>query len=147
MEIDTMGKVVVRAKIENLEDLFKVKQGQMAPELTRTLTVDDALVDTGATGLMVPKRLVNQLGLIHFRSRTARTVGGQATLDIYGAVQLTIQDRACLVDVYEIPDELPVLIGQIPLEALDWVVDPVNQRLIGNPEHGGQHMVDAFGVC
>jgi hypothetical protein len=59
---------------------------------------------------------------------------------------LTIQGRDCVVEVYEIADYLPVLIGQIPLEALDWVVDTVNQRLIGNPDHGGQHMVDALGV-
>jgi len=28
--------------------------------------------------------------------------------------------------------------------ALDWVVDPVGQRLIGNPDHGGQHIAEAF---
>jgi hypothetical protein len=37
-----------------------------------------------------------------------------------------------------------VLIGQIPLEALDFVVDPIGQRLIGNPEHNGEHMIDIF---
>jgi hypothetical protein len=37
-----------------------------------------------------------------------------------------------------------VLIGQIPLEGLDFVVDPQGQRLIGNPDHGGQHMIDAY---
>jgi hypothetical protein len=47
--------------------------------------------------------------------------------------------------VAEIPDEFPVLIGQVPLELLDWVVDPKGQRLIGNPEHGGEHMMEVFG--
>ncbi|HXD87121.1 MAG TPA: retroviral-like aspartic protease family protein [Urbifossiella sp.] len=144
MEPNSMGKVVVRAKIENLEDLFKVHQGALNADQVRTVEVNDALVDTGATGLMMPKRLVSQLGLMPVRTRAARTVNGLATLNIYAAAQLTIQGRDCRVDVYEIPDELPVLIGQIPLEALDWIIDPVNQRLIGNPEHGGQHMVDAF---
>ena len=76
----------------------------------------------------------------------ARRANGRRSvnLDIFGAAQLTVQGRDCRVDVYEFPDNLPVLIGQIPLEALDWVVDPVNQKLIGNPEHGGQHMVDAL---
>jgi hypothetical protein len=41
-------------------------------------------------------------------------------------------------------DDCPPLIGQIPLEALDFVVDPNGQKLIGNPEHGGQQMVDLF---
>ena len=38
----------------------------------------------------------------------------------------------------------PVLIGQIPLELLDWVVDPKGQRLIGNPEHGGEQIMEVF---
>lgn len=65
-------------------------------------------------------------------------------MQMYEAVRLTIQGRECVVEVHEIPDHSPVLIGQIPLEALDWVVDPNGQRLIGNPDHGGQHMAEAY---
>ena len=32
----------------------------------------------------------------------------------------------------------------IPVEALDWVVDTKGQRLIGNPDHGGENMIDMF---
>ena len=42
------------------------------------------------------------------------------------------------------PDDCPVLIGQIPLEALDFVVDPANRRLIGNPAHGGEQMIELY---
>jgi hypothetical protein len=38
-----------------------------------------------------------------------------------------------------------VLIGQVPLEMLDFVVDPQSQRLIGNPEHGGEQMLELYG--
>ena len=65
-------------------------------------------------------------------------------LPIYSSVRLTVQDRDCTLDVGEIGDEFPVLIGQVPLELLDWVVDPRGQRLIGNPEHGGEQMMDVF---
>jgi ABC-type tungstate transport system permease subunit len=34
------------------------------------------------------------------------------------------------------------VIGQVALELMDWVVDPKGQRLIGNPEHGGEQMID-----
>jgi len=61
---------------------------------------------------------------------------------IYAAVRLTVQGRDLTTDVAEVPDDCPVLIGQIPLEGLDFVVDPIGQRLIGNPEHGGEHMID-----
>jgi len=37
-----------------------------------------------------------------------------------------------------------VLIGQVPLEMLDFVVDPPGQKLIGNPDHGGKQMIDMF---
>jgi hypothetical protein len=44
----------------------------------------------------------------------------------------------------EVPDSVPVLIGQIPLERLDFVVDPQARCLIGNPAHGGEHIIEAF---
>jgi hypothetical protein len=69
---------------------------------------------------------------------------GAFPLPIFRAVRLRIQDRDCIVDVGEISDKYPVLIGQIPLEALDWVVDTNGQRLIGNPEHGGEWGMDAY---
>ena len=44
----------------------------------------------------------------------------------------------------ELPDGCPVLIGQVPLEMLDFVVDPVGRRLLGNPDHHCEHMIDLF---
>ena len=44
----------------------------------------------------------------------------------------------CTVDVIGIPNEVPVLVGQIPLEMMDLVVDLQGRRLIGNPAHGGE---------
>lgn len=41
-------------------------------------------------------------------------------------------------------DRMPVIIGQIPLESMDWVVDQKNQWSIGTPEHGGEHILDVF---
>jgi predicted aspartyl protease len=144
MEIATMGKVRVPASIENLADRFKADAGAIAPDEIRRVEVDDALVDTGAVMLSLPKRLVVQLGLKPFRSRRVRTVGGVVETTMYSAVRLTVQGREFTGDVAEIPDDCPVLIGQIPLEGLDFVVDPIGQRLLGNPEHGGEHMIDIF---
>jgi predicted aspartyl protease len=144
METATMGKVVVTAKIENLGDLYDVKKGLLTDDQVRGVEVHDAVVDTGATTLLLPKRIVAALGLELLRTRASRGLGGAFPLPIFRAVRLTIQDRDCIVDVGEIGDEYPVLIGQIPLEALDWVVDSKGQRLIGNPEHGGEWSMDAF---
>jgi predicted aspartyl protease len=144
METTTMGKVLVAAKIENLEDLYKVNLGLLSAEQVRGVDVTDALVDTGATGLLLPKRMVTQLGLQLLRTRQARTIAGPTPLAMYRAVRLTVQGRECISDVGEIPDDFPVVIGQVPLELLDWVVDLKSQRLIGNPEHGGEQMIDVI---
>ncbi len=144
METATMGQVLVTAKIENLQDLYKVKQGVLSADQVRSVEVPDALVDTGATLLSVPKRLIAQLGLERYRTRRARTSAGVVDADVYEAVRLTVQGRDCTVDVLEVPDDCPVLLGQIPLEGLDFVVDPVSRKLIGNPAHGGEHMIDAL---
>jgi predicted aspartyl protease len=139
-----MGKVVVRARIANLRDLYNAEQGQLTPDQVRVIEVEDALVDTGATLLSLPTRYVQQLGLKHVRSRQARTSAGVVPLGIHEAVRLTVQGRECTVDVAEIPDVCPILIGQVPLELLDFVVDPAGQQLLGNPDHGGEHMIDVF---
>jgi hypothetical protein len=68
----------------------------------------------------------------------------EVSFGVYEAVRLKVQGRECIVEVAELPDECPVLIGQIPLEALDFVVDPMGQKLVGNPDHGGQQMIDMF---
>lgn len=144
MEIVTMGKVQVPAVIQNLEDLYKAESGTISADEVRRVEVPDALVDTGAVMLSMPKQLLARLGLKPFRKRTVRTVGGLVETQLYSGVRLTVQGREFTCDVAEIPDDCPVLIGQIPLEGLDFVVDPNGQRLIGNPEHGGEHMIDMF---
>lgn len=146
METATMGKVIVTAKIENVHDLYDVHQGRLADDQVRRVEVTDALVDTAASTLSLPKRLVAQLGLQPMRTRQARTSAGPTTLKIYGVVRLTIQDRDWTGDgdVIEVPDDCPVQIGRLPLHGLDLVVDLLGQRLIGNPEHGGEHIIELY---
>lgn len=140
-----MGKVLVTAKLENIEDILRAGKGELPPEQVRRVEVTDALVDTGATMLLVPRAIVERLGLVQFKTRPSRGLGGALDIPVFNAVRLTIQGRVCTVDVGAIPDEYPVLIGQVPLEMLDWVVDPAGRRLVGNPEHGGEEMIEVFG--
>jgi predicted aspartyl protease len=144
METETMGRVTVRARIENLGDLYMAHRQVLSAEDVRFVEVDDALVDTGATSLSMPKRLIERLGLEPVRTRKAVTSAGPVTLQVYEGVRLTIQERECIVQVTELPDECPVLIGQIPLEDLDFIVDLQGRRLIGNPAHGGEQMIELY---
>jgi len=139
-----MGRVTTTVKIDNLEDLVEHRRGHLPQDAVRSVVLTDCLVDTEATMFSLPTRIIEQLGLERHHSRTGRTSAGTATFDIYSPVRLTVQERDCVTEVAEVPDECPPLLGQIPLEMLDFVVDPAGQKLIGNPEHGGEHMIDMF---
>ena len=106
-----MGKVLVPARIQNIGDLHGFDQGTLGAEAVRTVEVPDASIDTGATGLSMPKALLAGLGLKHLRTRTARTAAGEVQVRVFGTVRLTVQGRDCPMDVTELPDGCPVLIG------------------------------------
>jgi predicted aspartyl protease len=144
MESEKMGRVLTEALIENLQDLWDAERGLLPSDQVRRITVPDARADTGATLLSIPTRLIRQLGLAErYKKRvTSSTGGGEAS--VYEAVRLTIQGRDCTMDVVEVPDDVPVLIGQLPLEHLDLVVDLRNRSLIPNPAHGGEHVYEMY---
>ena len=66
-----MAKVLVQAVVENLDDFFAVRKGLMLADQIRRIEVNDALIDTGATGLMLPSRMIAHLGLEPLRIRPA----------------------------------------------------------------------------
>ena len=144
METTTMGRVLTEVVIENFGDLWNVEQGSLSPDKVRRAVVSDALVDTGATFLSLPASLVRQLGLMKMGSRRITSSIGPGESAVYDAVRLTIQGRSCTVDVAELPDGVPVLVGQLPLEALDLVVDLRSRKLTGNPAHGGEYVIEMY---
>lgn len=139
-----MGGVTVAATIENLGDVLLAQEGKLSSDSIRQVAVPDALIDTGAATLSMPKNLIDQLGLKFFTTRPMRTTTGVQNFKFYAAARVTIQDRYCSADIAELPPGSPVLIGQVPLEMMDFIVDPKGQRIIGNPAHGGKWMLDMF---
>ncbi len=138
-----MGKVTVEIKATNFEELsdFERKKARKRPRDF----VGQALVDTGATRFYLQASAIRKLRLRaidHLRSRTMsdRT----ETRTVYSPVRLEIQGRSGLFEVVELPDTLPNVVGQIPLEHMDWVVDLKNRRLIPNPEHKHGELADEF---
>lgn len=138
----SMGRVVTEMTVENLKDLYAAERNLIAPEHVRRMTIPNALVDTGATFLSLPTQMIQQLGLKKAFTKRVMTSKGPAESDVYDPVRLTIQGRTCTLDIMEVPDGVPALVGQLPLEHLDFVVDPLRQCLIGNPEHRGEPMYD-----
>lgn len=141
-EKDYLGRVVTAITVESIKDLYAAEQGAIPPEKVRRLDIPDALVDTGATFLSLPTRYIQELGLSKAFTKRVMTSKGPAEANVFDPVRLTIQGRSCTLDVMEVPDSVPALIGQLLLEHLDFVVDPLRQKLIGNPAHGGEQMYD-----
>ncbi len=139
-----MGRVLTEVKVENVVELFMAQKGLLPDDQVRRVTVPDALVDTGATSFALPSSLIKQLGLPKVTEKRAATGSGPVMFSIYGPVRITIQGRFMTTDVIEVPDGSPTLVGQIPLEALDFVIDLQGRRLIPNPAHGGEHMLEMF---
>ena len=139
-----MGRVLTEATIENLKDKWDVERGLMPPDQARRVVVADALVDTGATLLSLPTRLIRQLGLTRTSSKRVSSSLGLGEAAVYEAVRLTIQGRSCTMDVMEVPDTIPVQVGHLTLTHLDLVVDLRSRTLIGNPAHGGEHIYELY---
>jgi clan AA aspartic protease len=138
-----VGRVVVDVVVQNLDDMRRAERGELSRDAVRSVTVP-ALVDTGATFFCLPTDIVQDLGLAFSRNRPTNTVTGPMTLRVFGDARLEIQGRDCHVEVMELPQSRQALLGQVPLEMLDFWVDTTNQRLVGNPEHGGQWMAEVF---
>jgi predicted aspartyl protease len=140
---DDMGKVVARIKVENWFDSELVAAG-VRKEKPRSVETE-ALVDTGAVKFYLRRSIIQQLGLHPVGETRMRTMSNRAEArTVYSPVALEIQGRTGRFDVVELPDELPNIVGQIPLEDLDWVVDCKNQKLIPNPDHKNGELADEF---
>ena len=86
-----------------------------------------------------------ELGLRPIGEIKSRTMSARVEVrKVFSPVSLEIQGRTGRFDVVEVPDALPNIVGQIPLEDLDWVVDCRNQKLIPNPEHKHGELSDEF---
>ena len=139
-----MGRIAVEVTLENLEDLWAVRRGNLPAEQARKVIFENALVDTGATLLSLPTHVIQKLGLQPVMTKRVISSTGTSEACMYDAVRLTVLGRSCTMDAMEVPDAVPVLIGQIPLEHLDFTIDMRGHQLVGNPAHGGEHMYELY---
>jgi clan AA aspartic protease len=137
-----MGQVVVKIKLTNLFDLALRKRG-LSKRKPRHVEVR-ALVDTGATRLYLKPSVIRRLGLKRVDTVRSQTANGEVIRYKYEPVQLELMGRTENFDVIEVSESVPNLLGQVPLEVLDLVVDAKGQKLIGNPAHGGEQMTEEY---
>ena len=137
-----MGKVVAKIKLTNYVDL-ELKRLKLRREKPRAVQTD-VLVDTGATRLYLKRSVIKALGLRKEGEVVSKTTNGTRRRAVYQAARLELMGRHGAFQVVEIDDDIPNLLGQIPLEYLDLVVDPKGQKLIPNPEHGDKQMSEEY---
>jgi predicted aspartyl protease len=101
-------------------------------------------VDTGAAMLSLHIDQIKELGLKFLRRIKVRTANGSSERNVYGVARVEIQGREGEFTVLEGPNDVPVLVGYLVLEQLDFVVDTSIQKLIPNPAHDGEYALDLY---
>ena len=101
------------------------------PELEE-MTVN-ALVDTGALDLVIPEHLAIQLRLSDLKQREVHLADGSRKLVRYaGPIKVEMMGRDCVTAAVVMGDQ--VLLGAIPMQAMDVIVHPRTEQVVPNPE-------------
>ena len=117
-----MGVTYAELKITNLFNKQSVKI--------------NALVDTGATFMCVTEEEALQLGF-DISEMTQHVVtladGRQIKVPRIAPVEIAFGNRSYVTEALVLGNE--PLMGVLPLEAMDLMVDPLKQQLVVNPAH------------
>jgi clan AA aspartic protease len=125
-----MGKIIEKVKLTSLFDASK------------SIEVD-AVIDTGATMLVLPQDIVNRLELRKISEATVKYANNQRERkSVYAGLLLEIKGRLGSFDVLAEEEGTEPLIGQIVLEELDFVVEPRTKTLSPNPRSPEIPMVE-----
>jgi hypothetical protein len=120
----------------NAGDVSAVQNGYIPDEKVRSMTIK-AVPDTGAWTLVINEKTRAKLGLAIKGSIGATLADGSTSVyQQTEAVDIQWKDRSTTQQALLVPYADDVLRGALPLEAMDLMVDPVNERLVG--VHGDQ---------
>ena len=93
-----------------------------------------ALVDSGANDLCIPRQVALQLKLDPVEQRIVTLADGRREkVDYVGPVLVEVFGRRAFTGAMVMGET--VLLGAIPMEAMDVLIDPRRQKLIPNPDH------------
>ena len=129
-----MGKVTTTLAIENLIDRADAERSMIPIEQIRSVTLENVLVDTGATTLCLPKDVIARLGLRILKQVVVETATGISEARIFQDAKIYLCGREGTFECLELPEGKTPLLGVIPMEALGIEVDLKNQRLKVLPE-------------
>ncbi len=129
-----MGEVVVNLKLENPIDRDMFRRGLIKEEDVRSLTTQ-AIADSGAVMLVLPQEVVEALGLPDMGKVIVKYADERKEeRSVAGPVLVSVVNRQANVDCVVGPPAGEVLLGQLPLEAMDLLVDCGQRKLVPRPE-------------
>jgi len=129
IDAETMGRITTQLTITNRADQIRAEDGTISPEAVRSVTLDDVLVDTGATTLCLPRDTIAALGLRLLREAVAETATGSTTVRIFQDAKISLLGREGTFECVELPEGRPPLLGVVPLEMLGAELDLQKQEL------------------
>jgi clan AA aspartic protease len=131
-----MGTFKEEITLENTQDRALANHGYIKEAEVRALKVE-AMPDTGAWTLVINEDVRQRLGLtIRETSQSTLADGKTDTYDVTEGVEIRWKDRYTVHPAVVVPNGKDILLGALPLEAMDLMVDPAHQRLVG--VHGDQ---------
>jgi len=132
-----MRSVGVQITLRNAYDVGFHERGIITePEIHQTTI--QAMVDTGATYLVINRKLLQELGLNTVSQRRVSFTNGADTVaraahicKMTEPVEIHWEDRFITMPALLVDDAEEILLGVYPLEGMDLTVDPANQQLVG----------------
>jgi clan AA aspartic protease len=129
----SMGKIITTLTVTNRADQNVAARGFMPLDQIRSVTLNNVLVDTGATTLCLPASIIAQLGLELLKEVDVETANGIGKARIFQDAKISLEGREGTFECLELPGGMNPLLGVIPLEALGIELDLKNQRLVTLP--------------
>ena len=132
----TMGLVYAEITLKNAVDVGKAGEGSIKEQDVRQ-TVVNALVDTGAWTLVINEAVREKLGLKILGTDSGTLANGAKSIyNVAGPLEIRWKDRRTVCDALVLPNAGDVLLGAIPLEAMDLTINPREEEVVGR--HGDQ---------
>jgi predicted aspartyl protease len=125
-----VGRFAIQFEVGNRMDMLMARKGLLEQEKIRRLTIE-GVVDSGATRLVLPGKVVKQLGLTATGKAKVRYADHRvATREVAEDVYVEIQGRHGVFSAIIEPKRRRALIGAIVLEEMDYLVDCLHQRVV-----------------
>ena len=139
-----MGIVHTEITLKNVKDAIRAEDGLIQEHQIRQATVT-AVVDTGAWTIVINEAVREKLGLDITGSEPGTLADGtKAVYNLAGPLEVTWKNRRTTCEALVLPDAEDILLGAIPLEAMDLTVNPRNKEVVG--VHGDQIVHSIHGI-